>query len=197
MALQRHQGVVSGPHASKSQGTGPAVRPDRRHQDQVRDPRPSARAHPADRQSFLKILERPDIPLHTNGSENDIRSVVTRRKISGGTHSDQGRAARDTMLSMMKTCNKLGVSFWDYLGDRLGIPGVEIPPLPDLVADLPNKPSTSHRAPIIAPPQLLTSSAMMRCRSPICIARDFHRGGAACCPAMYSTHRRFAADTAT
>jgi hypothetical protein len=88
----------------------------------------------ADRQSFLKILERPDIPLHTNGSENDIRSVVTRRKISGGTHSDQGRTARDTMLSMMKTCRKLGISFWDYLGDRLGVPGVNIPPLPVLVA---------------------------------------------------------------
>jgi hypothetical protein len=88
----------------------------------------------SDRQSFLKILQRPDIPLHTNGSENDIRSVVTRRKISGGTHSDQGRAARDTMLSMMKTCNKLGVSFWDYLGDRLGIPGSKILPLPVLLA---------------------------------------------------------------
>ncbi|MER9671050.1 hypothetical protein [Mesorhizobium sp. M0203] len=75
-----------------------------------------------------------DIPLHTNGSENDIHSVVTRRKISGGTHSDQGRAARDTMLSMMKTCNKLGVSFWDYLGDRLGIPGSKILPLPVLLA---------------------------------------------------------------
>ena len=34
--------------------------------------------HPmvADRPSFLKILERPDISLHTNGSENDIRGVV-------------------------------------------------------------------------------------------------------------------------
>lgn len=88
----------------------------------------------ADRASFLKILERPDIPHRTNGSENDIRSVVTPRKISGGTHSDQGRAARDTMLSMMKTCNKLGVSFWDYLGDRLGIPGSKILPLPVLIA---------------------------------------------------------------
>jgi hypothetical protein len=85
-----------------------------------------------DRQSFLKILQRPDIPLHTNGSENDIRSVVTRRKISGGTHSDQGRAARDTMLSMMKTA--MPVSAWDYLGDRLGIPGSKIPPLPVLLA---------------------------------------------------------------
>ncbi|MER8760580.1 transposase [Mesorhizobium sp. M0976] len=64
----------------------------------------------ADRPSF-NILERPDIPLHTNGSENDIRSVVTRRKISSGSHSDQGRAARDAVLGMMKTRRKLGISF--------------------------------------------------------------------------------------
>jgi hypothetical protein len=88
----------------------------------------------ADRPSFLKILERPDIPLHTNGSENDIRAMVTRRKISGGTKTDKGRAARDAMLSMKITCRKLGISFWDYLGDRLGIPGNAIPQLPDLIA---------------------------------------------------------------
>ncbi|QRM40501.1 hypothetical protein F3X89_22020 [Rhizobium rhizogenes] len=30
-------------------------------------------------QELLKVLEHPDIPLHTNASENDIRSFVTRR----------------------------------------------------------------------------------------------------------------------
>ncbi len=92
-----------------------------------------ARIH-ADRPSFLKILKRPDIPLHTNGSENDIRSIVTRRKISGGTKSDKGRNARDAMLSVRITCRKLKISFWDYLGDRLAIPGIIIPPLQDLIA---------------------------------------------------------------
>jgi hypothetical protein len=88
----------------------------------------------ADRPSFLKILSRPDIPLHTNGSENDIRTVVTRRKISGGTQSDEGRTALDAMLSVMKTCKKLDISFWDYLGDRLGIQGLAIPPLAEFLA---------------------------------------------------------------
>jgi hypothetical protein len=92
-----------------------------------------ARIH-ADRQSFLRILQRPDIPLHTNGSENDIRTMVTRRRISGGTKSDDGRDARDAMLSAKVTCRKLKISFWDYLGDRLGINGGAIPPLPALVA---------------------------------------------------------------
>ncbi len=82
----------------------------------------------------LRVLQRPEIPLHTNGSENDIRTCVTKRKISGGTMSTAGRTARDVMLGLMKTCSKLGVSFFRYLGDRLHVPGATvIPPLPDLV----------------------------------------------------------------
>jgi Transposase IS66 family len=34
---------------------------------------------------LLLVLDRPEIPLHTNGSENDIRCHVTKRKVSGGT----------------------------------------------------------------------------------------------------------------
>jgi hypothetical protein len=34
---------------------------------------------------LLRVLERPDIPLNANASENDIRAFVTKRKISGGT----------------------------------------------------------------------------------------------------------------
>ncbi len=80
------------------------------------------------------MLQRPKIPLHTNGSENDVRPRVTKRKISGGAVSAAGRTARDVMLGLMKTCSKLKVSFLRYLGDRLHIPGaITIPPLPDLV----------------------------------------------------------------
>jgi hypothetical protein len=83
---------------------------------------------------LLRVLQRPEIPLHTNGSENDIRACVTKRKISGGTMSTAGRNARDVLLGLMKTCRKRGVSFFRYLGDRLHVPGaVAIPPLPDLV----------------------------------------------------------------
>lgn len=88
-------------------------------------------AHKAE---LLRVLDRPEIPLHTNGSENDIRSVVTKRKISGGTVSDAGKAARDTLLGLMKTCAKLNVSFYQFLGDRLAVPDApSISPLPDLV----------------------------------------------------------------
>ncbi len=83
---------------------------------------------------LLRVFQHPTIPLHTNGSENDIRACVTKRKISGGTMSTAGRTARDVALGLMKTCRKLGVSFFRYLGDRLRVPGaIVIPPLPDLV----------------------------------------------------------------
>nr|WP_234906426.1 transposase [Rhizobium rhizogenes] len=82
---------------------------------------------------LLCVLERPEIPLNTNASENDLRSFVTKRKISGGTMSRDGRVARDTMLGLMKTCKKLGLSFYHYLSDRLGIKGKIVPPLAGFV----------------------------------------------------------------
>jgi hypothetical protein len=92
-----------------------------------------ARLH-ANKDKLLVALERPDIPLHTNGSENDIRCQVTRPKISAGTRSDAGRDCRDGFLGLMKTCDKLDVRFWDYLGSRLKVPDAPIvPSLPELI----------------------------------------------------------------
>jgi hypothetical protein len=86
---------------------------------------------------LLRVLDRPEIPLNTNASENDIRAFVTKRKISGGTVSDNGRDARDIMLGLAKTCMKLKLSFYEFIGDRLGIPGPEFPPLPSLIRPAP------------------------------------------------------------
>jgi hypothetical protein len=91
-----------------------------------------ARLH-ANKEELLLVLERPEVPLNTNGSERDLRPQVVKRKISGGTRSDAGRACRDAFLGLLLTCAKLGVSFWDYLGDRLGVPDAQAPYLPDLV----------------------------------------------------------------
>jgi hypothetical protein len=93
-----------------------------------------ARLH-ANKAELLMALERPEIPLHTNGSENDIRCQVTKRKVSGGTRSDGGRDCRDAFLGLAKTCAKLGISFWDYLGNRLAVPGsLPVRYLPEIVS---------------------------------------------------------------
>jgi Transposase IS66 family len=91
-----------------------------------------ARLH-ANKEELLVVLERPDLPLHTNGSERDLRPQVIRRKISGGTRADVGRDCRDAFLGLLLTCAKLGLSFWNYLGHRLGVLDTKAPYLPDLV----------------------------------------------------------------
>ena len=81
---------------------------------------------------FDRPLKRPEIPLQNNLSENDIRDYVKKRKISATTRSDTGRDARDTFLSLKKTCQKLGISFWKYLLDRISGEN-QIPPLSQLM----------------------------------------------------------------
>jgi hypothetical protein len=73
----------------------------------------------AHRAALLRVLDRPEIPLHTNLSEGHLRDYVKKRKISGSTRSESGRAARDTFASLKKTCRELGVNFWAYLQDRV------------------------------------------------------------------------------
>jgi hypothetical protein len=87
----------------------------------------------ANKAELLLVLDRPEVPLQTNGSERDLRPQVIKRKISGGTRSEPGRACRDAFLGLLLTCAKLGLSFWAYLGHRLGVPGADAPYLPDLV----------------------------------------------------------------
>ena len=80
------------------------------------------------------VLEYPAKPLNSNGAERDIRAHVTRRKISFGTRSESGLAAGDACLGALKTCNELGVSYWDYLRDRLEVSGApNVPRLADLI----------------------------------------------------------------
>ncbi|MGK7873696.1 MAG: transposase [Xenococcaceae cyanobacterium] len=86
----------------------------------------------AHKKELLLVLDAPQLPLHTNAAETDLREYVTRRKISGGTRVDNGRRVRDTFTGLKKTCRKLAFSFWQYLMSRLR--GDEtIPYLPDVI----------------------------------------------------------------
>ena len=81
---------------------------------------------------LLRVLERPDVPIHNNRSETDLRDLVKKRNISAGTRSADGRRCRDTFASLKKTCRKQGVSFWEYLKDRVAGLNV-IPSLAELI----------------------------------------------------------------
>jgi hypothetical protein len=72
-------------------------------------------------------------PTPARHGQNE-RAIVTKRKVSGGTRSAGGRDCRDAFLGLMRTAAKLGIAFWDYLGDRLSVPAQPaIPYLPDLI----------------------------------------------------------------
>ena len=60
---------------------------------------------------------------------------------------EKGRDARDIMLGLAKTCMKLKLSFYEFLGDRLGVTGPKIPPL------------ATYRPPPPEPTQLARKSA--------------------------------------
>ena len=90
----------------------------------------------ANKAELLAVLGRPEIPLHTsNGSEQDIRCHVIKRKIGSVPHSAcRARLCGDAFLGLMHTATKLGIAFWDYLGARLRTSHSPVEPyLPDLI----------------------------------------------------------------
>jgi hypothetical protein len=101
------------------------------------------------RAALLRVLDRPEVPLHTNLSESHLRDYVKKRKIRGGTRSEAGRQARDTFASLKKTCRELGVNFWAYLQDRVRGTG-EIPRLAELIRRRAEE--MSARKAVAAPP---------------------------------------------
>ena len=67
---------------------------------------------------LLLFLTYPQLPLHSNMIERDLRERVIKRKISLQNRSMSGVRAWDLMMSLASTCRKLGLSFWRYLEDR-------------------------------------------------------------------------------
>ena len=73
----------------------------------------------AKKEELLRVLERPGTPLHNNRTETDAREMVVKRKVSGGTRSEEGQKCRDTFISLKRTCIKLRINFMEYLEDRI------------------------------------------------------------------------------
>lgn len=84
------------------------------------------------KERLLAVLANPEVPLHNNPAELGARKRVRKRKISYGTRSRKGTKARDTFLTLLSTCKKLSVNFFDYLLDRIKEAG-EVAPLEELI----------------------------------------------------------------
>lgn len=79
---------------------------------------------------LLMVLEHPEIPLHNNSVELEARRRVRKRDVSFGPRTEDGRRTWDTFQTLVATTKKLGVSFFDYIHDRVSqanqIPGLDI-----------------------------------------------------------------------
>ena len=54
--------------------------------------------------------------------------------IAGPCVIESEKLCFEVAASLKKTCAKLGIAFWDYLGSRLAVPNcIDIPSLPTLV----------------------------------------------------------------
>jgi len=73
------------------------------------------------KKELLLFLKYPQLPLHNNMAEIDLRERVIKRKISLQNRSLEGMKAWDLMLSLASTCRKLKLSFWRYLEDRISM----------------------------------------------------------------------------
>ena len=68
---------------------------------------------------LLLVLEHPELPLHNNPAELAARTIVQRRNISYATQTCEGTKAMDIFMSLVATTRKLGISFFEYMNDRI------------------------------------------------------------------------------
>jgi hypothetical protein len=90
------------------------------------------------KESLLVVLRHPEIPLHNNPAEIEIRRRVRKRDVSFGPRTEEGKRAWDTFVTLAATTKKLGVSFYEYMYDRVSGAN-NIPHLADLIAQRANQ----------------------------------------------------------
>ncbi|MCB9126469.1 MAG: transposase [Ardenticatenales bacterium] len=83
-------------------------------------------------EQLLVVLDHPTLPLHNNPAELAARQRVRKRDVSFGPRTQEGVTAWDTFMSLAETTKKLGLSFYEYVLDRVAQRNA-IPPLADLI----------------------------------------------------------------
>jgi len=71
------------------------------------------------KEELLVVLKHPEVPLHNNVSENAARVEKRRQDVSLQTKTKEGTRAKDTMMSIVETCKKLGISAYQFIYDRV------------------------------------------------------------------------------
>ena len=81
---------------------------------------------------LLVVLKHPELPLHNNRAEGGARVEKRRQDVSLQTITPAGTKAKDTMMSVVETCKKFGISAYDFIYDRVSGKN-EIPSLAEIL----------------------------------------------------------------
>ena len=93
----------------------------------------------AKKQNLLTVLKHPEIPLHNNRSENGARVQKRRADVSLHTITEEGTKAKDTMMSIVESCKRLGVNAYKFIEDRIN-GTFKMPSLAELLKQIALKP---------------------------------------------------------
>lgn len=72
----------------------------------------------AKKENLLVVLDYPEVPLHNNGSETEIREPVIKKRVSNGVRSEKGKLAWENNFTILRTCRKQGISYWEYMRNK-------------------------------------------------------------------------------
>ena len=86
----------------------------------------------AKKEQLLAVLAHPEVPLHNNPAELAVRRRVRKRDVSFGPRTAEGAKAWDTFQTLAATAQKLNVSFFRYIQDRVS-GAHQMPSLADLI----------------------------------------------------------------
>lgn len=89
------------------------------------------------KENLLLVLKYPELPLHNNESELSARVQVRKRDVSLHTINDDGTKANDTFLTIVQTCKKLKINFYEFIRDRI-MKKFQIPSLASLISEKTN-----------------------------------------------------------
>jgi len=86
---------------------------------------------------LLRVLERPEIPINTNTSENEHPRLRHEKKNLRRDRQRQGPRRARHHAGACQNLHEVEMSFYEFIGARLGIPGPKIPPLASLIRPAP------------------------------------------------------------
>ncbi len=92
---------------------------------------------------YLLVLRYPETEPHNNPAELGARGQARKRDVSLHTVSEEGTLSQDTMLTIVETAKKLGISAYEHIFDRV-CGRFKLPSLASLIPQLKDLSTPCH-----------------------------------------------------